>query len=199
MQNFNEKTYENLSVEELVALYQDGVSEVVGIIYVRFQGLIYKIAYDYCAEKKISQMYVDDFVDIAVDCLYKALESFNIETNHHFKNYWWTYVSHNFTNEFRKISRLRNYSVDPYIIETSGYFLSENNYDSIGKDLEQFINELIKKNERKFNKQEKQFLRYFLEGFEMKEIAFFMGSNHSKVYRLRKSVLTKLNKIIKSN
>ena len=63
----------------------------------------------------------------------------------------------------------------------------------------EFIDDILLKYPDEFTNIEKRFLIYLKDGFEIKEIAFFMGTNLSKVYRLRLKVLDKLNKIIKSN
>lgn len=195
----DEKALSKLSDEELVEYYQNGYNEAIGIIYTRYKGLIIVITTDYFKLNGIAQMYYDDFVDIATDCLFRAMDTYDSNKNGHLKNYWWTFVKRSFVNEYRHIARIESIVVDPSLLEKGRFHLMDTTIEKKRFNVDEFIDDILEKYPDQFTKMEKRYLEYLKDGFEIKEIAFFMGTNLSKVYRLRLKVMGKLNKIIKSN
>ena len=199
MAKIDERTLSKLSDEELVEYYQNGNNDAIGIIYTRYKGLIVAITSDYLKTNNLAQMYFDDFFDIAVECLFRAMDTYDLNKETHLKNYWWTFVKRSFINKHRHIAHIESIVIDPSQLESGRYHLMDSSINDKRFNVDEFIDDILLKYPDEFTNIEKRFLIYLKDGFEIKEIAFFMGTNLSKVYRLRLKVLDKLNKIIKSN
>lgn len=198
MSNINNQSLDSLSNEDIVFEYQNGNKEAIGTLYVRFIGLIHKMVYDHLKEYHIPQMYFDDLFDAGVDSLFKAVEKFTKKEECLFISFWWAICLRSLISVSRKIIGDRLFFFDPQVLDTVDFELKDNSVIDYDND-ENFIAEIVEKNQDAFTKKELKYLKLYLDGYETLEIASLLGLSRSAIYRIRKYVLSKLNKIIKSN
>lgn len=185
--------------EELVKMVQDGNEQVLEQLYVKYKGLIYEVSYKYMMNNKIAQMYLDDLIDIATECLLIACKDFNVGQDRSFLNYWWAIVERRQKDFQKKAIESRVYYYDPFMIENSVSSLSDSHPRGGYEGVFVSIIETINKNEDLFTQDERIYLKYFLIGYKPIEIAELLSWNKSKMYRVKNKAMDKLNKIIKSN
>ena len=194
----NEKILLERADEELVKLIQEGNKEALEALYIRYKGLIYELTYKYMLENNIAQMYLDDLIDVAVEALFTAADKYIVGQDKSFLNFWWAVVDRRQVTFLQETIDTHVLCYDPHFIENAGSLLSDSQaevVDEIGIS----IFEIIKNNEHRFSQMERCFLEYYILGYKPLEIAEFFSWDRSKLYRVKRKALDKLNKIIKSN
>lgn len=185
--------------EELIRLIQKGSITAVERLYVNYKGLIYNIAINFLKENGLAQMYFDDLVDIGTDTLMKCAQRYTINEDNSFLNYWWSVTNNQFNTFLRKTINTGVIYFDPILVEASDICLFDSTRPSPSKSVDNVYKEIIKVNKHRFTASERVFLEYYIQGLKPLEIADVMGINRSKLYRIKKTAINKLNKIIKSN
>ena len=199
MQKSTEKILLERQDEELVKLIQEGNKEALEALYIRYQGLIYEVSYKYMLENGVAQMYLDDLVDVAIDGLFKAIETFTVGRDSSFLNLWWIIVERRQATFLQKTIETRVAYFDPLVIENCEIsFLSDSHVDN-SRSVDTSILDRIRKHADEFTQNERCYLEYFILGYKPLEIAEFFSWNRSRMYRIKKKAMDKLNKIIKSN
>ena len=193
------KNLNNLTDEQLVELCKQDNQDAIGVLYKRFIGTARKIAYNYVREHNIPEIYKEDLFDVAVDSFFRAIKKFENNGDRVFLNFWWTITLRAFATFIKKVVASKIYYYDPAVIESSSYSMSDISNREETIILSNYFDEILKKNKYQFSDVELSFLKYFLAGYKVSEIAKEMNLSKSKVYRLRVKVIDKLNMIIKSN
>ena len=185
--------------EELIMLIQKGSITAVEKLYDIYKGLIYNAALNFMNENGLAQMYLDDLVDVATDTLLRCSQKYIVDEKNSFLNYWWG-VTHNQFNSFlRKTVNSGIVYFDPFLVETSEVCLCDSTRPALSRNADFSFREIIRHNKEIFTVNESIFVKYFLDGLKPLEIAQMMSWNKAKLYRIKKSAMNKLNKIIKSN
>ena len=185
--------------EELVKLIQEGNKEALEVLYIRYKGLIYESSYCYMIENHVAQMYLDDLVDVAVDALFIAVKDFVVGENKSFLNYWWLIANRRQTTFLQKTIDAKVLYYDPHIIENASVASLSDSQTETNNDMNTAFIKIISNNASAFSQNERCFLEYYILGYKPLEIAEFFSWNKSKLYRIKKKAMDKLNKIIKSN
>ena len=184
--------------EELVILIQQGDEKAFETLFYRYKGLIYEVSYRFMLDYIVAQMYFDDLIDVAIDGLFIATREFTINKDMSFLNYWWSIVERHQLTFLNKIIDSRIIYCQPSVIENTGVSLSDSEIRNL-QGLESSIYDRITKNYNLFSQEEMLYLEHYLLGYKPLEIAEFLSWNKSKLYRIRKKSMDKLNKIFKSN
>ena len=185
--------------EELIALIQKGSITAVERLYEVYKGLIYNISITFLKENGLAQMYLDDLVDIATDALLRCSQKYVICEDNSFLNYWWSVTNNQFASFLRKTINTGVVYFDPYLVEASEICLFDSNKSVSMKNNDNSYKEFMRHNRQRFTVDERAFLDYYMQGLKPLEIAEILSWNKSKLYRIKKSAMNKLNKIIKSN
>ena len=185
--------------EELVSLIQEGNQKALEELYIRYKGLIYEISYKYMMNNNVAQMYLDDLIDVATDCLMVASNSFTVGQDWSFLSFWWA-ITERKQKEFltRTIEKRITY-YDPCIYELVSIGLHDSHSHLGTEGLGVSIIETIHKHASVFTEEELCYLEYYLLGYKPLEIAELFNLNRSRLYRIKKKAMNKLNKIFKSN
>ena len=185
--------------EELVKLIQEGNQEALECLYIRYKGLIYEASFQYLIENNIAQMYLDDLIDVATECLFIAIKQFTVGEDGSFLNTWWMITNRHQTKFLKKTIESRVSYYDPLIIENVGTSQLSDSHIDISRGVDISIIDRINKYAELFTLDERCFLEYYILGYKPLEIAEFFTWGKSKLYRVKKKAMLKLNKIIKSN
>ena len=188
MHKSDEKRLLERQDEELVKLIQEGKQEALETLFNRYKGFIYEVSLTFMIENHIAQMYFDDLMEVAIDCLLIACQDFLVDQGKSFLNYWWGITDKRLMTFLQRIIDLRQVTYDRNIFP-----------DLPDSNAEQIVYESFKKYHDRFTTEEKCLLEYLHLGYKPLEIAEFFSWNKSKLYRIKKKALDKLNKIIKSN
>ena len=193
------KDLKDLSDEQLVELCKQGNREAISILYGRFIGVSRKLTYSYLKEHNIPNLYKDDLFDISIDSFFKAIKKYENSEGRAFLNFWWIVTLRAFATFMKKVITSKIYYYDPTIIEASSYSMSDIIQKEEQLTLSNYFNEILERHRDKFTEKEICFLKYFLAGYKISEIANEMNLTKSSAYRIRIRVINKLNMIIKSN
>ena len=196
----NKSPLSNYLDEDLVLLVQKGNSKAFGELYRRYYGLFHTLSYSFMNNNHIPHLYLEDFISVATDSLTIAIEKYNIGQTR-FVSFWWSIVVTKFKNYYAKnadlqlacnednfLEQKRNKMQDVEAI--SGY-----EYNPLSEEIIWIINSNI----NKFTQDEVVYLQFAFMGYKATEIGQITDWKKSKLFRIRKSALNKLNMIIKSN
>ena len=185
--------------EDLIKLIRDGNKLAYDALYRRYKGFIYDVSYRFMVANKIAQMYLDDLIDVATECLIDSIKNYTIGEQYSFLNYWWAITEKNHMRFLKKIIDSRTFVYDPYLMETNEVLLFDSSAFSSTDFLALSLLEIIEQHKELFGEDEMIFIQLFLQGYKPLEIAEKLSWNKPKVYRTKKNAMLKLNKIIKSN
>ena len=88
---------------------------------------------------------------------------------------------------------------DPDFLESVPTIMCDRN-ELVNEDpLRDYLIKLIEENKELFDKKEKDFFSLYLFGYSQEEIMDIAHLSRSKYYRMKSKILSKLNKILKSN
>ena len=188
------------SDEELVNIIQQGNKEAFLELYKRFNGLFYSVSYSFMNNYHIPHLYLDDFISVATDSLMVAVEKY-VPGDNKFISFWWSIALLKFKNYYSKNADLQLSCSEEAFLDKKRQKLkdsepvSEYEMDPITEDMIETINENISK----FTKDEIIFLQFAFIGYKPLEIGNIVEWKKSKMFRVRRNALNKLNMIKKSN
>ena len=185
--------------EELVKLIQEGNKEALEVLYIKYKGLIYESSYCYMIENHVAQMYLDDLVDVAIEALFIATRDFVVGDNNCFLNYWWLIANRRQATFLQKTIDAKVLYYDPYVIENASIASLSDSRIETNNDMNTAFVKIITNHASEFSQEERCFLEYFILGYKPLEIAEFFSWNKSKLYRIKRKAMDKLNRIIKSH
>ena len=188
------------SDEELVNIIKQGNKEAFLELYKRFNGLFYTVSYSFMNNYHIPHLYLDDFISVATDSLMLAVEKFDSKENK-FVSFWWSIAITKFKNYYAKNTTLQLSCAEDTFLDKQRNKLqdvepsSEYEVDPLTEDMISTINQNISK----FTKDEIIFLQFSFFGYSSLEIGKIIEWKRSKLFRVRRDALNKLNMIKKSN
>ena len=188
------------SDEELVNIIKQGNKEAFLELYKRFNGLFYTVSYSFMNNYHIPHLYLDDFISVATDSLMLAVEKFDSKENK-FVSFWWSIAIIKFKNYYAKNTTLQLSCAEDTFIDKQRNKMqdvepsSEYEIDPLTEDMINTINQNISK----FTKDEIIFLQFSFFGYSALEIGKIIEWKRSKLFRIRRNALDKLNMIKKSN
>lgn len=188
------------SDEELVNIIKQGNKEAFLELYKRFNGLFYTVSYSFMNNYHIPHLYLDDFISVATDSLMLAVEKFDSKENK-FVSFWWSIAITKFKNYYAKNTTLQLSCAEDTFLDKQRNKLqdvepsSEYEVDPLTEDMISTINQNISK----FTKDEIIFLQFSFFGYSSLEIGKIIEWKRSKLFRVRRNALNKLNMIKKSN
>ena len=201
--NFYLKSHSSWSIytdEDLVFIIQQGNPTPFTELFNRFNGLFYAVSYSYMNEHHIPYLYLDDLISISTDSLMLAIKKYTHGSTK-FMSFWWSIVITKFKNYYEKNKSLQLACGEENFHEKQRFKMqdiepvNEPEYDPLSEELILLIN----KNINKFTKEEAMFFQFTFLGYKSLEIGQIVEWNRSKLFRIRRSALDKLNMIIKSN
>ena len=193
------KNLKDFTDEQLVELCKQNNQDAVGILYGRYIGVARKVTFTYIKEHNIPEIYKEDLFDVSIDSFFKAIKKYENSEGRTFLNFWWMVTLRAFATFIKKVIASKIYYYDPTVIEASSYSMSDITRKEEKITLSNYFKEILEKHGWKFSETELCFLKYFLAGYKISEIANEMNLTKSRAYRLRVKVINKLNMIIKSN
>ena len=199
MKKTSDRTLLEQQDEELISMVQKGSIVAIEKLYESYKGLIYTVSITFLKENGLAQMYFDDLIDIATDTLLRCSQKYTIGNDNSFLNYWWGVTKNQFGSFLRKTVSTGIVYFDPNLVETSEICLFDSSHSTPTKGVEFTIEQIIKNNSDVFTLDERVFIEYFIQGLKPLEISELLSWNRSKMYRIKRSAMNKLNKIIKSN
>ena len=186
--------------EDLVFIIQKGNMKAFTELFNRFNGLFYSISYSFMKDYHIPHLYLDDLISISTESLMVAIEKYSSGTTK-FISYWWSISNTKFKNYYAKNKDLQLACGIEDFHDKQRYKMqdvdtvSEQEYSPISEELITLIN----KNINKFTNEEIKFLQLTFMEYKPLEIGEIIQWDRSKLFRIRRKALTKLNMIIKSN
>ena len=184
----------------MVFIIQKGNMKAFTELYKRFNGLFYTVSYSFMNNNHIPNLYLDDFISISSEALMLAISKYN-QGPTKFLSFWWSITITKFKNHYAKNSDLQLSCNEEGFQETRRFQLQDSEptnpeeYNPLSEELIAVIN----KNINKFSKDEVMFLHFTFIGYKSDEIGKIIEWKKSKLFRIRRSALNKLNMIIKSN
>ncbi len=169
-------------------------------LFNRFNGLFYSISYSFMKDYHIPHLYLDDLISISTESLMLAIEKYSAGITK-FVSYWWSISITKFKNYYAKNKDLQLACGTEDFRDNQRYkmqdaeIVSEPEYSPISDELIELINKYIDK----FTKEEIKFLQLTFMEYKPIEIGEIIQWERSKLFRIRRKALTKLNMIIKSN
>lgn len=197
MPEFSKKSFLKWQDEELVKLIRQGDRDAFNELGKRYIGLIYEITQKNIRDFNIAQMYFDDLIDIAQECLFVAVDNYITGQEKSFLNFWWSIVNLRQKSFYFDVVETKVLTLSPKLIEST---FSEPTIGD-GMDIEEYkrkAKEFIQKHKSVFTIDELTYLDYHLMFFEPLEVALVLSWSKPKIYRVRRSALAKLNRL-KSN
>ena len=188
------------SDEELVSAIQQGNQSAMLELFNRYNGLFYTVSYSFMNNYHIPHLYLDDFVSVATDSLLFALEKYVPGTNK-FISFWWSITVIKFKNYYAKNKNIQLACSEESFVDKQRNKLQDieaNNVPKLDPLTEDMVN-VINININKFTKEELIFLQFALIGYDAREISSIVEWKKSKLFRIRRNALNKLNMIKKSN
>ena len=188
------------SDEELVNIIKQGNKEAFLELYKRFNGLFYTVSYSFMNNYHIPHLYLDDFISVATDSLMLAVEKFESKENK-LVSFWWSITIMKFKNYYAKNTTLQLSCAEDTFLDKQRNKMqdvepsSEYEVDPLTEDMIATINQNISM----FTKDEIIFLQFSFFGYSSLEIGKIIEWKRSKLFRIRRNALDKLNMIKKSN
>lgn len=188
------------SDEDLVFIIQKGNHKAFTELFSRLNGLFYSVSYSFMVENHIPNLYLDDLIGISTDSFMIAVEKY-VQGTTKFVSFWWSIVMTKFRNYYAKNKDLQLACGEENFHETQRFKLqdvepvSEPEYNPLSDELVVLINNNI----NKFTKEEVLYLQFTFLGYKPLEVGEIVEWDRSKLFRIRRKALHKLNMIIKSN
>ena len=186
--------------EDLVFIVQKGNAAAFTELFNRFSGLFYTVSYTFMNDYHIPHLYLDDLISVSTESLMTAIERYTQGTTR-FLSFWWSIVITKFKNYYAKNNDLQLACGEEQFHERKRYVMQdveekeEIEYNPLSEELIGLIN----KNINKFSKDEILYLQFALLGYKTAQIGEIIEWKKTKLFRVRRSSLDKLNMIIKSN
>ena len=196
----NNDLWSTCSDEELVFTIQNGNKEAFLELYKRYNGLFYTVSYSFMNNYHIPHLYLDDFISVATDSLLLAVNKFQSSENR-FVSFWWSITITKFKNYYAKNTSIQLACAEESFLDKQRNKLQdvepskEYELDPLNEDMIATINNNIKK----FTKDEIVYLQFAFIGYSPLEIGKIIEWKKSKLFRIRRNALSKLNMIKKSN
>ena len=118
-----------------------------------------------------------------------------------FVSFWWSVVITKFKNYYAKNNDLQLACGEEQFRESRRLKMQdvEDGITSEYNPLSEELIELINRNINKFSKEEALYLQFVFLGYKNSQIGDIIQWKKTKLFRIRRSALNKLNMIIKSN
>ena len=194
-------TFKNCSDDDLIILIQQGNRIAFETIVERYRGLVYTVALTFLQEMKYPQMYLDDFISVAMEALMFAMKRYIVGSSRFF-SFWWA-VS------YRKLRNYAGYMNDTHLKNSDDSFLDAKRYKLNDSEpiseaetfnpLTDKLIETINMNSDSFTQDEKTYLQLNLIGYSVNQVGQILNWKKGKLYKVRRNALFKLNTVIKSD
>ena len=186
--------------EDLVFIIQKGNPAAFTELFNRFNGLFYTVSYSFMNDYHVPHLYLDDLISLSTESFLVAIERYNTGTTK-FVSFWWTIVITKFKNYYAKNNALQLACGEESFHDKQRFKMLDSEPES-NPEYNPFSDELvavINRNINKFTKDEVTYLQFVFLGYKSHEIGEIVEWKKSKLFRVRRNALNKLNMIIKSN
>ena len=172
-----------------------GSKRAFELLFCKFQGLIYKRVFEFTKKYNIPQMYHDDLTSEATDALVTAVRRYIYSPDSTFISFWWSIVEHKFVSFLRRIADTKVFYFDPGFLENEVMYLSDYDLREPSMLTIDIVLEICRRAKIELNNDETRMLKLFIEGYKTSELPDIFSWTKTKVYRIRKKLMEKLNKI----